>query len=656
MSYSSPRDIESVTHLLLRLKTEADTNRAPSIRQQSLEQDLRALWHLGMMRRDSKRPKPAAAGSSDNPIIVDDEDEAPALQLDLHAPVIGLNPRWHVTKQQNCIVSVLGLLQSKPNVVFSPFSLMSCMAMMCRGASRDKEGALAYKQLAHYCWPTDDASDIYDNASHEALKVFVTQLAKNPACEWINIIMSDQLKEDYVQDIETNFEAKNRATSAWKQVNAEVNTVTRMTSDVLPDKPSGSVLINAIYFKDLWILPFKEKLTSMKFTTCQNTISNVKMMTLKATLRIAKHGHMTAVNMPYQTLGMGAWFVKNSGPTGHQDSLSFDTLTSFVQQEFVSQTLTTSETLLEVMVPQFELHESIDLRQVFQALPSHKITEIFNEGNLGRMTTNNKEFFSIFKQDCMLKVDPNGTTASARTWGGTTRSLPPPCPKITFAHTFYMVIYHRDTILFVAKIGSPQHFAQSGGITPEADNVEDTKDGLVSALFAHKTQNLQLQNKRPSVDVCMEMIQRSIKISTKLHDGKDDEHGELIDTNGITDAYEDDSGNAIAADQIEGMLAAGKATLIRTYTVVPKLLIRVVITFPSPAGTSKEEKDTTKIHFTPVYVKDTGEKEPEDEVYSKYDEPYEFAFPLQKEADEKEDGLEFKDNTGKIFLKLRFRL
>jgi hypothetical protein len=472
--------------------------------------------------------------------------------------------------------------------------------------------------------------------------------------------MSTLLEPQYVQDIETNFEAKNKATTAWKEVNAEVRKLTKMTSDVIPEQPSGSVLINAIYFKDLWVLPFKEKLSVMQFKTCQNTTSNVKMMTLKTTLRITKHGNMTAVNMSYETLGMGAWFVKNHEQTGYQDSTSYDALTSFIQQEFVSQNLTSSEKLVEVKVPQFELKESIDLRQVFECLPSHKITEIFVQGNLDRMTTNNKEFFSIFKQDCMLKVDPKGTTASAVSVGVTTRGHPPPTPKITFAHTFYMVIYHHDTILFVAKIGSPQHFADIAGDAPEADTVEDTKYGHISAHFATKTMNLQLQNlqnkKKP--DVCIKGIQRSINIQTKLHDDEDDEEGEVIDSSQITDVYEDASGNEIAADKIQENLAAGSATLVRTYTVKTNLLIRVLITFPSPEGTTKEEKDTTQIHFTPVYVHDHGGKEAVDAQYSKYDELYELPFPLQKEAGEEEDGWELKDSAQiqKIFLKLRFRL
>ena len=57
-----------------------------------------------------------------------------------------------------------------------------------------------------------------------------------------------------------------------------------------------------------------------------------------------------------------------------------------------------------------------------------------------------------------------------------------------------------------------------------------------------------------------------------------------------------------------------------------------------------------------VIITDTGEEEPEDRLALKFDESFELPFPLQKEAGEEEDGWSFKDDYGKTFLKLRFKL
>jgi serine protease inhibitor len=74
------------------------------------------------------------------------------------------------------------------------------------------------------------------------------------------------------------------------------------------------------------------------------------------------------------------------------------------------------------------------------------------------MATDENECVSRFDQECILKVDQEGTEAAAVTTSGTTRGGGGPHYKdISFKHTFYMVIHHNNTILFVAKVASPTH-------------------------------------------------------------------------------------------------------------------------------------------------------------------------------------------------------
>jgi len=517
------------------------------------------------------------------------------------------------------------------------------MAMICRGASRSSDAVLAYKQLAYYCWPTDDSGAHFDDAAHTALRSFVTQLAKIPVCDWVNIILSDHMTEKYKQDVKSYFRAQEFSLKDWEKVNAKVRQVTKIQSDVLQSQPAGgtSVLINAIYFLDKWVFPFNEGDTGMLFRTIDNKQKYVNMMTHQKTIRVAKHGPLTAVNMLYRTPGMGAWFVKNSTPTGFQDAVAFETLSSFLQQEFVARTLTSSEERLILRIPKFELEHDIDLKSVFQKLDTdaHPITEIFTAGHIDRMSTAKDEYFSFFKQKCILKVDQKGTKAAAVTASGTTRGTrPEPYYSVTFAHTFYMVIYHHDTILFVAKIGSPQEVVESGR-APDADTLPDTTKGHVSSHFAHKEQNLQVGLTIKFITVNIGGTMREIEVTVKEHDGRSDEEGECID-----------------AAKITNVPSPSQSCHTTTYTVNPDLLIRVTIRFPRPDGITDEESEATKIGFKPEYVKDTGEIEAEDRIELDYDESKELEFPLQKEAGEEEDGWQFRDDKGNVFLKLRFKL
>jgi hypothetical protein len=161
---------------------------------------------------------------------------------------------------------------------------------------------------------------------------------------------------------------------------------------------------------------------------------------------------------------------------------------------------------------------------------------------------------------------------------------------------------------------------------------------------------LQLAYQKSILKVVVGGIQRSIKIVTKLHDGKDDEDGEVI--------VDDKEGDKIIKKKIEDTteVVGGSEIPVRTYTVEEDLLIRVTVKFPTPTGISEEDAEKTEIGFTPFYVKDTGEEEPDDRLDLKFDKSFELPFPLQKEAGEEEDGWSFKDDYGKTFLKLRFKL
>jgi hypothetical protein len=448
--------------------------------------------------------------------------------------------------------------------------------------------------------------------------------------------------EEYKEDVKKHFKAQEFQPEQWSTVNGKVQAVTHMRDNVLSEEPPGSVLINAIYFLDKWMFPFNEGDTGMTFHTMNNQYTNVKMMTHKRKLRIAKHGDLTAVNMLYRTPGMGAWFVKNSSEAGYKHDVAYTTLDSFIHQEFVDQTLTSSQELLELNIPKFEMKESIDLLSLFKSTKEHKITDVFQIGNLQRMTNHPGESFSIFKQDCILKVDQKGTKAAAVTKAGTTRGISrkPRYYNVTFAHTFYMVIYHNETILFVAKIGSPQDLAEEG-MKPSTDDVPDTRDGHVSSHFAVEEVKLQNEYKKSLVEVTVAGKKIFMEVMTKLHDGRDDEDGEDLEDGDIKDSK-------------EVYMTTPKTEIpVRTYTVPPDLLIRVTIKFLSPVGIT-DEQEKKGVDFTAVYVGEKGE-EPEDMVNLKFGEPYELPFPLQKEAGEDEDAWKLT-YEGQTFLKLGFRL
>jgi len=329
------------------------------------------------------------------------------------------------------------------------------------------------------------------------------------------------------------------------------------------------------------------------------------------------------VHLEYKTPGIGAWFVKHD--RHHTHAAAYDALQRFVQRVFVRKIPTTYEHV-ELTVPKFEMASSIDLLTLFSAeSTTHQITHVFDPGgHLSRMSTDGNEAVSRFDQECILKVDQKGTVAAAVTTSAMTRGGGgrPSYQDISFTHTFYMVIHHNDTILFVAKVASP---------TPSPPAAQ-----LVLPPAQAPLPNPEIQLRGAPVAIKVPVIStRILRVEVRQHEDKTDTSEYTIPPCSTTD----------------------ETTIpTRVYTVQPVTkdnmqLIQVTITFQ---GQHEEPKDTF-IMLRAVYIKEDGEEDPEKHpIQLKINEPYDLPFPLQKEDGEREDGWDLRDDKDNTFLKLRF--
>jgi hypothetical protein len=266
------------------------------------------------------------------------------------------------------------------------------------------------------------------------------------------------------------------------------------------------------------------------------------------------------------------------------------------------------------------MSSSIDLLKLFSQTTGHKITDVFQpEGHLARMSYATNECVTRFDQECILEVDQKGTVAAAFTTSAATRSPGGGGPQynyISFKHTFYMVIHHNDTVLFVAKVASP---------TPSAISLEPPP---VSHHKPPATKKKATQLSGSPIIVKIDDKPTILMVDTKLHDGKDDEEGDSID-------YTQTTVNNIPE---------------LTYVVELEKLIRVLIGVPKQPTIP----DDKTIQLQGVYITHKGAEEPEDFQDVKVNNRYELPFPLQKEAGEDPDGWDLRDASGNTVLKLRF--
>lgn len=547
----------------------------------------------------------------------EDSNHTGSFRLSLH-PV----PSWHVSRQNYCIHAILNALPHNENVVLSPFSLISCMAMLCRGATKGP----ARNQLAYYCWPClADGAACDDSVALTALSTFVNQLQDKKACKYANILMTDHANvKEYEDDISIHFKTTPRHLNDYEQVNTEVQKITTIPKKVLAREPKGTVLINAVYFEDQWTYRFDENLTSKPFKQPTGVSVNVDMMHQKTRLDIAQFDDVTAVHLEYKTPGIGAWFVKHD--RDHTHAAAYDALQRFVQREFVRKIPTTYEHV-ELTVPKFEMDSSIDLLTLFSAdSTTPRITHVFSPGgHLSRMSTDWNEAVSRFDQECILKVDQKGTVAAAQTVMNTTRGGNgdrPSYQDISFAHTFYMVIHHKNTILFVAKVASP---------TPSPP----------AAQLVLPPAQAPLQSPEVTIKVPFKKIEpTTLRVEVR-------QYVETTATSEYTVPPYDDTTHETTIPT-------------RVYEVQPKTkdneqLIRVIVTLK---GEPDEPKDTF-ITLWVIYITEYGEDDPENEkelISLKINDPYELPFPIQKYKGEGEDGWDLRDEKDNTFLKLRFRV
>jgi hypothetical protein len=115
-----------------------------------------------------------------------------------------------------------------------------------------------------------------------------------------------------------------------------------------------------------------------------------------------------------------------------------------------------------------------------------------------------------------------------------------------------------------------------------------------------------------------------LQVTVKQHDGKDDEVGERIDASKVQTVKD-----------------------LRRYSVDAGQLPKVTVRNLSLVRT---------ISFTPIYVDETGNDDPEEAIMLKSGESQELPIPLEKSSGENDYGWDLRDGEGtKTLLRLRFR-
>ncbi|XP_078283796.1 plasminogen activator inhibitor 1-like [Rhinoraja longicauda] len=218
------------------------------------------------------------------------------------------------------------------------------------------------------------------------------------------------------------------------------------------------VLVNAIYFKGLWRLPFSPELTHQRpFYKADGSHSLVPMMSHISKLNISELVTDSGVDydvieLPYhgETFSM---FV--AAPYRKIDPLSV--LTDIVTVQLVNDwKKNLSERKRELVLPKFSLESEIDLRS---PLAQMGIKDMFDstKADYTRISKTENLFVSQALQKVKIEVNESGTKASAASAAIMYGRMA--VKKVVIDRPFLFLVRHNPTgaILFMGQVMEPQN-------------------------------------------------------------------------------------------------------------------------------------------------------------------------------------------------------
>ncbi len=350
------------------------------------------------------------------------------------------------------------LYSDKENVFISPVSVYLALGMLSNGAASNTQ-----KQLLSSLYPGNTALNL--NILNKNMQNYITTGRPNTT---INIANSIWIRDKFFNSVKSNFLTTNKTyyNSTIKGLdfsnNKAVDTINKWASDntkglikQVLDKQIGSdvmmYLLNAVYFKADWQIPFNKASTvKSDFTTPKGKVS-INMMNTKKFFSYYENNLFQMVSLPYKDGKTSmAIILPKTNLTSVKNNLNANNLSQWIKS------MKSNEVVLSL--PKVNTQYKQGLKS---ALTSLGMADMFekNKANFKNISQDNL-FVSDATHSTVLKIDELGTEAAAVTSiEMSTTSMPIDPPKVMNVNKpFYSIIYDNTTglILFQGSITNPQ--------------------------------------------------------------------------------------------------------------------------------------------------------------------------------------------------------
>jgi serine protease inhibitor len=346
------------------------------------------------------------------------------------------------------------------NVFVSPASVSMCLAMVENGAAGQTKDAMD-KSLG--------LAGLLPNEMNQAYKDMRTLLLSPDPKVTLNIAnaiwanQGTEFKREFIGRNTDYFGAKVTAANLKNpEVVNDINSwVKEATEDMIPKLfealPANPemVLVNAIYFKGDWQVPFDKKATSEKpFTAFDGKAKNVQMMSKIEEWGYFQDKRFAAVQLPY-----------GSGRVGMQIYLpNKDVKFADFAKDLNAKNWQTWQTKFKVkegtvQIPRFKSDYDKTLNDALKELGMGVAFDP-DKADFSNMTAQKGLWLSTVIHKTVIDVTEEGTEAAAAT-GAVMETKASPVPQERFTFTadrpFFYAIVDKDTstILFMGVYGQP---------------------------------------------------------------------------------------------------------------------------------------------------------------------------------------------------------
>jgi len=359
-------------------------------------------------------------------------------------------------------------VDSKQNIVFSPYSIGLALAMTYGGAS----GTTAEEMRQVLKIDTKD-QDFHEswNYLEQRLNARTNEIQSGSpdyAVRLTNAVWTQQnypILESYLNLISSQYGSGIHSIDfsgfpepSRLEINEWVKNETNQRIDsLIPDgaiKPlTRMVLINAIYLNAAWKHPFSVDLTMGEpFYLPDQNIVEVDMMSQTLNTSFLKNEKISLVEIPYIGEDLSMLIIM---PSEQSFELLFSQLDARSLSAFINQEMSGK---VELKLPRFSTTSNFELRDVLKAM-GMPLAFDSNLADFSAMTPENDLYLDQVIHQAVIEVDESGTEAAAATASLMMgKGFDPSEPvKITLNRPFIFMI--RDTIsgsiLFLGQIINP---------------------------------------------------------------------------------------------------------------------------------------------------------------------------------------------------------